>query len=223
VSPNALCFEFDQVNPPGLAAMEQALEKYPALPVLMLTVQHAESLAVWSFRVGVWNYLVKPVSVSEFSANLDVLSRICARGGLPLHPKPPDIEEPRDLRSMPVDERVSRLQPALQYVRERFNEKVTEKEAARLCGMQRFAFSRAFHAAFGLTFRAYLMRTRIGEARRLLVEGGHAVTEVCFATGFSDGSYFAAMFKRYTGVLPSHYEKQHKGFPLPRPGAGDGE
>jgi AraC-like DNA-binding protein len=58
---------------------------------------------------------------------------------------------------------------------------------------------------FGLTFREYVMKTRIGEARRMLTEGGHPVTEVAFATGFTDGSYFARTFRRYTGVLPSEY------------------
>ena len=31
------------------------------------------------------------------------------------------------------------------------------------------------------------------------------MTDVAYATGFTDGSYFARMFRRYTGVLPSEY------------------
>ena len=69
--------------------------------------------------------------------------------------------------------------------------------------MTRFAFSRNFHSALGLTFREYVMRARIAEARRMLVEGGHSVTDVAFATGFNDGSYFARMYRRHTGMLPS--------------------
>jgi AraC-like DNA-binding protein len=71
--------------------------------------------------------------------------------------------------------------------------------------MTSFAFSRSFHATFGITFREYLTRVRITEARRLLTEGGHSITDVAVATGFTDGSYFARMFRRYTGVLPSQY------------------
>jgi AraC-like DNA-binding protein len=71
--------------------------------------------------------------------------------------------------------------------------------------MRRFAFSRAFHAAVGVTFREHVIRARISEACRMLVEGGHTVTEVAFATGFTDGSYFARVFRRHTGTLPSHY------------------
>jgi len=43
-----------------------------------LTAQHSESLAVWAFRVRVWNFLVKPVRASELRANFDVLARMVA-------------------------------------------------------------------------------------------------------------------------------------------------
>jgi AraC-like DNA-binding protein len=101
-------------------------------------------------------------------------------------------------------------------VRRHFAEKISEVEAARRCEMKRFAFSHAFHAVFGVTFRDFLMQTRIDEARRLLIEGAQPVTEVAFATGFTDGSYFARMFRRHTGQLPSKYrESASVGVPAP--------
>ena len=205
LAPNALCFEFDHPDDRRLQALRDVKLAYPRLPVLMLTVDHSESLAVWAFRSGVWNYIVKPVPVEEFSRNLEVMAQIIRDCSSPRSPRLLEAHLPTDIATMPVDVHVMRLQPALQYVRRHFNEKVSETEAARRCGIKRFAFSRAFHEAFGLTFREYVLRTRIGEARRLLADGEHLVTEVAFATGFSDGSYFARMFRRYTGVLPSQY------------------
>jgi AraC-like DNA-binding protein/CheY-like chemotaxis protein len=205
VQPSALCFEFDHPDEAGLQALQDVTRTYPRLPVLMLTVDHSEALAVWAFRIGVLNYLVKPVAIEEFSRNLETVAKVIRRGS-PAHDlNLPEVRMPRDLPTTLVDVRVTRLHPALEYVRLHFGDKITEAEAARLCGMRRFAFSRNFHAAFGITFREYVLRARIGEARRLLVEGGHPVTEVAFATGFNDGSYFARIFKRYTGVLPSQY------------------
>ena len=205
LAPNALCFEFDHPDHHGLQALRDAKHAYPRLPVLMLTVDHSESLAVWAFRSGVWNYIVKPVPVEEFSRNLEAMAQIIRDCSSPRTPRLLDAHLPTDIAMEPVDVHVMRLQPALQYVRRHFNQKVSEAEAARRCRTNRFAFSRAFHHAFGLTFREYVMRTRISEARSLLANGEHSVTEVAFATGFSDGSYFARMFRRYTGVLPSQY------------------
>jgi AraC-like DNA-binding protein len=33
------------------------------------------------------------------------------------------------------------------------------------------------------------------------------VTQIAYAVGFHDGSYFARMFRRYTGMLPSQYAR----------------
>lgn len=205
LAPDALCFEFDLPDAPQLEAMHAVLRDVPRLPALMLTVQHSEALAVWAFRSGVWNYLVKPVSMAEFSANLAALSRVAMRRLPPVPLRPPGDSLPRDFWPYRIDSEVERLQPALLYVRQRLGERITEGQAAVLCGMPRSSFSRNFHAAFGLTFRDYVMRSRIAEARRLLAEGNHTVTEVVFATGFTDGSHFARMFRRFTGMLPSEY------------------
>ena len=95
-------------------------------------------------------------------------------------------------------------------MREHFHEKFPASAIARFCGLSRFQFSRSFHAAFGITFREYLLRFRILEACKRLREGSAPVTEIAFAVGFHDGSYFARMFRRYTGVLPSQYARAHE-------------
>lgn len=206
LAPDALCFEVDQPDEARLQTLQDVLRAHPQLPVLMLTAGHSESLAVWAFRAGVWNVLATPVVEADFEKNMTGLAQVAAQRRPPRTPRPPGAEAPQQALAPSVDEHVARLQPALQYVRRHYGEKITETEAARRCGMRRFAFSRAFHAAFGVTFREYLVRARVSEACRMLVEGGHTVTEVAFATGFTDGSYFARVFRRYTGSLPSKYQ-----------------
>jgi len=205
LAPDAMCFEFDGPDEACLRTLHDVMQAHPQLPVLMLTVEHSESLAVWAFRAGVWNLLVTPVAETEFEANMASLLQVAAQRRPPRTPRPPGADAPQQALAPSVDEHVARLQPALQYVRRHYGDKITETEAANRCGMRRFAFSRAFHAAFGMTFRDYLVRARISEACRMLVEGGHTVTEVAFATGFTDGSYFARVFRRHTGALPSQY------------------
>lgn len=98
---------------------------------------------------------------------------------------------------------------APEFVREHFHEKFPARDIASFCGLSRFQFSRSFHAVYGITFREYLLRYRILAACDRLREGAMPVTEIAFAVGFHDGSYFARMFRRYTGVLPSQYARAH--------------
>jgi AraC-like DNA-binding protein len=93
------------------------------------------------------------------------------------------------------------------YVVAHHAEKFAASAIARHCGLSRFQFSRSFHSVFSITFREYLLRYRILEACRRLKTGGTPVTEIAYAVGFHDGSYFARMFRRYTGVLPSQYAR----------------
>jgi AraC-like DNA-binding protein len=131
------------------------------------------------------------------------------------------VASPRAV-TLPADEQVERaaagLAPshagvlkAAEFVRDHFHEKFAASQIAAYCGLSRFQFSRCFHAVYGITFREYLLRYRIIEACHRLREGKLPVTEIAFAVGFHDGSYFARMFRRYTGVLPSQYAPSHDG------------
>jgi len=205
VSPSVLTFDFDHPDQNRLHVMQAVKKAHPKLPILMLTLDHSESLAVWAFRARVWNYLVKPVSTEEFAENLDALARIGNRASPPRVAQMLIAAIPDDLPVQPIDSRVAQLQPALHYIKQHYHEKISASAAAESCGLTRFEFSRKFRAAFGMTFRDYLLRVRITEARRLLTEGDHSVTEIAFSVGFNDGSHFAHLFKRYTNVLPSEY------------------
>lgn len=102
---------------------------------------------------------------------------------------------------------------AIGFVSARYHEKFAASAVAEHCGFSRFQFSRIFHATFGITFREYLLRFRIREACRRLTAGGQSVTGIAFAVGFHDGSYFARMFRRYVGVLPSQYPRHRDDAP----------
>ena len=95
--------------------------------------------------------------------------------------------------------------PALAYIESNFRDKITSAQVAKACSMDAFKFSRTFKAAFGITFKEYLVRIRIKEACRLLEKPDISITEVAYLCGFSDASYFSKVFRRFAGVCPSEY------------------
>jgi AraC-like DNA-binding protein len=203
--PAALCFDFDYPDQQRLHAMRVIKQSFPRLPILMLTLEHSETLAVWAFRARVWNYLTQPVAPAELAENLRALASLCHRSSPPREARLVAATIPNGLRDVPLAADVARLQPAVNYVAQHYHERVSAGAAAKACGHSRFDFSRRFRAAFGMTFRDYLLRVRIAEARRLLTAGSISITGVAYSVGFNDGSHFARMFRRVTGVLPSSY------------------
>jgi two-component system response regulator YesN len=108
------------------------------------------------------------------------------------------------------------LLPAIYYVRQHYGEKISLEVAAARCGLKHPQLTRLFHRTYGLTFRDYVVRYRLREARRLLRDPGAKVADVAEIVGFTDFSYFSRMFKRHFGLQPS----EHRGTPPVPPGEG---
>lgn len=208
VRPSVVLFDFDYPNRDGLKLMQSTKRDYPSIPVLMFSVQHSEALAVWAFRAGVWDYLIRPISLRELDRCVSGLKDIFAM-------RRPQSEGRRSImRASPIPEQnrltqkgasMLALVPAIEYVEREFREKITSNQAAKICGMTPFQFSRAFKEQYGLTFQDYLLRYRIREACKYLRNPDAAVTDVAYLVGFNDPSYFARIFKRYINVTPSQF------------------
>ena len=59
---------------------------------------------------------------------------------------------------------------------------------------------------FNVSFSDYLNYYRIKNAQFLIQNGIKKVSTVASMTGFSNLSYFAKIFKKYTGINPSSYK-----------------
>ena len=66
------------------------------------------------------------------------------------------------------------------------------------------------HKGINETPYEYLMEYRIGQAQRLLKQTEKSVLEIANETGFSEGAYFAKIFKRAAGKTPLQYRKEQK-------------
>ena len=219
VTPDVLCFDFDYPDRTSLRRMQDMREQLPAAPAIMLTMQHSEALAIWCFRARMWDYFVKPLARADlhrcFSLLAKVVDQRSSQGGrkvyAPLTAIPDEIPA-RATKVADVD-----LLPAVNYVERHYRSKIVASEVAGLCKMSPFRFSRAFSAAYGMTFQDFLLRYRITEACRMLQNPSASVTDVAYAVGFNDSSYFARIFKRYAGVTPSQYVAKHHHEPLTSP------
>lgn len=59
----------------------------------------------------------------------------------------------------------------------------------------------------GLTITRMIARRRVDEAKRLLQNADTPIREIAEKVGMSDYNYFTKVFKRYTGMTPTHYRK----------------
>jgi AraC-like DNA-binding protein len=69
--------------------------------------------------------------------------------------------------------------------------------------------SRRFRRVARMTFRRWLMESRLASARQLLANSEHSITDIAQLTGFGDLPRFDKVFKAYVGMSPSAYRRRH--------------
>lgn len=102
-------------------------------------------------------------------------------------------------------ERINRV---CELISMRFQEKVTQREAAHVARMSAPSFSRFFRRATNRTFRAFLNEVRVGHASRMLLETDRTVSEVCYESGFGNLSNFNRQFLKLRKVSPRDYRRK---------------
>jgi AraC-like DNA-binding protein len=90
------------------------------------------------------------------------------------------------------------------YLDMHLDQEVELADLAKLAGLSRSHFIRAFTKDTGLTPHAYLMDRRFRAASRLLMKG-EAPGDVAAACGFFDQSHLNRVFKARMGVTPGAY------------------
>ena len=149
--------------------------------------------------------------LSERCRSLDPLLQLTARGVLLeillLLLAPPDSTRAHD--------RQSKIRNAVYDLREKLDHASTCPIGAppsleRLVADSGFScghLSRAFKQSFGISSGEYVMRRRLHQARRLLLETRLPIGEICQLAGFGYFSHFSRQFKRHVGVSPSEYRR----------------
>lgn len=91
------------------------------------------------------------------------------------------------------------------FVSQNYMHDISMQDAAQYMRYSDTYFCRLFKQGFGCNFTTYLTRYRMKEAVRLLKNTDLSVKEIALRTGYPDSNYFAKVFKRQNGVIPSEF------------------
>lgn len=94
------------------------------------------------------------------------------------------------------------------YVEENYMYDISMQEAAAAMGYSDAYFSKLFKKYFNQNFTAYLTEYRIKEAKKLISETDESIKDISRMVGYADANYFAKIFKRIVGEIPSKYRER---------------
>lgn len=98
------------------------------------------------------------------------------------------------------------LSRSLEYLKDRFQEKITLGDLAEYARISPYHLVREFKAAYGQTPFQFLRNYRIENAKRMLL-ADYSSQETAYQMGFCDQSHFTKIFFKMEGMLPSDYRK----------------
>ena len=208
LNPKLICFDYDMPDQYGLEQLQETKERYPVLPVLMITDDHCIDLSIWALRSRVWDYFLKPVSNEMVLASAEVIlkktldkknARTCCnwrQSEIPAENRPYKTKVNRVLTVCVID-----------FVKQNLANKIAVDNMAAKCGMSKSHFSRTFKKEHDITFQEFLIQQRMNKAVKLLKNSDLHVTQIAHAVGYCELSNFTSTFQRIIGICPSSYRK----------------
>ena len=105
------------------------------------------------------------------------------------------------------DPLATRMIKAQQWINENYTENLTLDIVAKQVNVSRSHFARQFRQQTGFSMVDYLLKVRCDAAAKGLANSILDVSEIAFATGFSNLSHFYRHFKRRYGVTPGAFRQ----------------
>ncbi|WP_158274528.1 AraC family transcriptional regulator [Cellulomonas sp. WB94] len=103
------------------------------------------------------------------------------------------------------------VEESAQYLRTHVAERVTVAQLAAMASLSASHFAAVFKRHMGYPVLQYQTMLRMARARELLDLTDRTIATIAGEVGYPDSFYFARQFKKFHGVTPREYRRQHKG------------
>ena len=162
--------------------------------VIILTAYGTFEYARKALDYGVTGYLLKPINETE-------LKELINKAVYNLNQNSKQADHINAVNySLPV-----RL--ACEYIEKNFQENINLNKISNYVSLSKNYFCNIFKKETGITIWDYLIRIRMEEAKRMLLETEQKTYEISERVGYDDPSYFGRLFKKYTGFTPMEFRE----------------
>ena len=189
----------------GIEMLEKASRLHADFAAIILTSYGEFEYAQKAIKLGVIDYILKPVDEELLLASV-----LKAREQLKRRREAERPELPMSAELFPAGPRNEYVEAAVARIKQDYMEKLSLEDIAAKLDVSPSYLSRKFKEEMGHTFLDLLNMYRVQRAVSLLAGAGALVYEAAAQTGFADYKHFCAVFKKYTGLAPTEFIKRWK-------------
>ncbi len=99
------------------------------------------------------------------------------------------------------------IKKLLTYIQTNYMHNISLGDIAKSTGICQRTCCRWFNTTLRMTPFQYLTEYRVKMAATMLTTTTNTITDICFAVGFNDTSYFTKVFSKITGQTPKNFRK----------------
>lgn len=187
----------------GLELAEILHFEYSKIKMVIVTGHGDFSLAQKAIRFGVLDYILKPIDINELRK---VILRISGDLAIDKENVLADIYDINNEESYTKEEIVDIVE---EFIEENFSHEITLGSIADEVGFTPDYLSKLFKKYKMESPIKFLIRLRMDEAKRLLIEKPRMnVKTVGEKVGYFDQYYFSRVFKSKVGIYPTEYRNK---------------
>lgn len=109
------------------------------------------------------------------------------------------------VRETTIDIKEENIEFILGYIKDNLDKSLSVSQLAEKIGMDSRQFHYLFLKRMGICPKKYLIQCKINHAKRLLEDENYSITRISGMVGYEDPLHFSRIFKKNTGISPSHY------------------
>lgn len=198
----------------GLELADHIRHSTPDTDVILLTGYDEFAFARAAIRVGVADYLLKPLCDSELHSILDCLaSKHIGQGG-DADQQVDGIPDENQKAEISVTDRNANIliRRVRNYIERHYCEQISLNSVAGVMNVNPAYLSSAFESERGESYSKYVRRLRMEHAALLLqTHAAGNINSIATDVGYLSAKHFISVFKKSYGMTPSEYRVHIQG------------
>jgi len=197
----------------GIELMTWVNRYYPNTVTIFLTCHEDFAYAKEAVRLGVFDYLLKPISLEDLEFTI---RKMLDHHRAQIH-KAKIVENFYKEENNDADkDDADVVKRAKALIRQLISHDLTRTQIAELVHLSADYLSHLFKKETGLSLSEYILRERLEMAKNLLEYTNLPIGSIADKVGYSYVSYFDRVFKKSVGTTPAEYRnKRFSAEPLP--------
>lgn len=202
------------IRMPGMNGIEfctQFRKVFPECQIIFISGYSDKEYLMAAIHLKVINYVEKPINQKELAEAIQVAVDMV----LERHPEK-KIKDTVKTENI-VEEAVPKVEKTdagyiskqlMHYLTKHYAESdISVQQLAEYFGYTPNYLSSLFRKQAGITIGQYLTKVRVEKAKKYLRDPRNKLYQIAEMVGYTDSHYFAKIFKKTTGMLPSEYRE----------------